>query len=93
MSAFAKGEPVTTPEERMGPVTLPAEHKEKVVTQPKEAKAPFVPPREVNITKSERVKIPAPPLVGKQGAVEKCPPPKPVEERQQVSDTKEKDKD
>ena len=82
---------VQPPTENKVPVTLPAERREQL-TQPKETKVAFVPPREVHITKTERVKIPAPPLVGKHGADEKGPPPKPVEERQQVSDTKNKDK-
>ena len=77
----------------MGPVTLPAEHKEKMVTQSKEAKAPFVPPREVNITKPERVKVPAPPLVGRQGAAEKGPPPRPVNESKYKGEVKDTPKE
>jgi hypothetical protein len=60
----------------------------------------------VPVTQPERVKIPAPPLVGKQGAADKGPPPQPANERknkdevkdtppkenQPASNTKDKDK-
>jgi hypothetical protein len=83
-------EPVPAPEEHKGPVTQPSEHKEPVpapaehkeqVTQPKDTNTPVVPPREVNRTQPERVKVPAPPIVGRQGAAEKGPPPRPANER------------
>jgi hypothetical protein len=83
--------PVTTPAEHKGPVTSPAEHKEQV-TQPKETKTQFVPPREVQITKPERVKVPAPPIVGKQGANKKSPPPRPVNERTYKGEVKDTSK-
>jgi hypothetical protein len=82
-------EPVPAPEEHKGPATQPSEHKEPVpppaehkeqVTQPKDTNTPVVPPREVHITQPERVKVPAPPIVGKQDAAEKGPPPRPVNE-------------
>jgi hypothetical protein len=72
-------QPVTTPTEHGGPMTPPAGH-EQQATQPNETKTPFVPPREVHITQPERVKVPAPPLVGRQGATKKSPPPRPVNE-------------
>jgi hypothetical protein len=75
--------PVTTPVERRGSVTSPAEN-QKQVTQAKETKTPTVQPREVQITQPERVKVPTPPVVGKQGAAVKNPPPQPVNERKDV---------
>ena len=72
-------EPVTTPTEQRGPVTSPTGH-EKQVTQPNQTKTPYVQPREVQITQPERVKVPAPPIVGRQSAVKKSPPPRPVNE-------------
>ena len=96
--------PVSQPAEHKGPVTQPAEHKEPVsapaehkgpVTQPADHTPAFVSPREVRATNSEKVKIPKSPVVGKSvdsGKSEVGPPSKPVEEHQQVDDTKDKNK-
>jgi hypothetical protein len=97
-------EPVSAPAENKGPVTQPSEHKEPVsapvenkdsVTKPADNSPAVVSPREVRVTKPEKVKIPKPPVVGESadsGKSEAGPPPKPVEERKQVDDTKDKDK-
>ena len=69
-----------TPVEHKGSVTPPAAGKEQVTQPPRETKTKFVPPGEVHITKPERVKVPAPPIVGRQVAAEKSPPPQPVSE-------------
>ncbi len=94
-------EPVSQPEEHKGPVTQPSEHKEPV-SRPEEHKGPVTQPadhtpapREVRATKPEKVKIPKSPVVGKSvdsGKSEVGPPSKPVEEHQQVDDTKNKNK-
>jgi hypothetical protein len=73
-------ETTTTTPERKTPVRQPAERKEKV-TEPVETRDTVVPPREVPITKPERVKVPAPPIVSKENAAEKAPPPRPDKER------------
>ena len=77
--------PVATPQERKAPVvTPPVERKEKErVTAPEENRAPFVPPRQVHINKPEKVKVPNPPVVGKQTKAEKGPPPNPDGERRE----------
>jgi len=80
--------PITTIPERKGPVAPPAERKEQV-TQPAENKVPFVPPRQVHITRPEKVKVPTPPIVGRQGTGEKDPPPRPVNERKDKGDIKD----
>ncbi len=54
---------------------------------------PNVQPREVHVTQPERVKVPTPPIVAKQGAAVKNPPPQPVNERKDkavVTDTQKK---
>ena len=81
-------EPMITAPERKGQVAQPAERKEKVA-QPVETRAPFVPPRQVNINKPEKVKIPAPPIVGKQDKAEKGPPPQPDNERKDKGNVKD----
>jgi hypothetical protein len=73
----------------------PTERKE-VVTPATEHKAPFVPPREVHVTQPERVKIPAPPIVGRQArqdAVEKGPPARPADEQKHKAEVKAETKD
>ncbi|MFZ0035553.1 MAG: hypothetical protein WAK60_11285 [Sedimentisphaerales bacterium] len=85
-------EPIATPAEHKGPVTPPAEHKEQV-TQPRDTNTPSAPPREVHITKPERVKVPAPPVVGKQGAADKGPPPRPANERKDKGEVKDMPKE
>ena len=76
---------VTPAIEPKGPVTPVVEPK-GVVTPAAEHTPAIVPPRDVNLTKSERVKMPVPPPVvgkpGKSGDVENGPPPPPVEEKQ-----------
>jgi hypothetical protein len=90
-------ENVTQPTERKGTVTQPSEHKETVthVTQPADNTPAFVPPRNVRATGSDRVKISNPPIVGKSANSDKSnagpPPSKPVEERKQVDDSRNKD--
>jgi hypothetical protein len=88
---------VTPPVERKGPEVIPqpehkgtehtappVEHKEKQrVAPPAETKAPFVPPRQVHITKPEKVKVPTPPIVGEKAKAEKGPPPNPADERKE----------
>jgi hypothetical protein len=52
----------------------------------------FVPPREVRVTKPERVKIPASPIVGKSeesGNTDQSPPPGPADEHKRKSDAKD----
>jgi hypothetical protein len=85
-------EPVTTPAEHKSSVTLPIERKEQVA-QPKETKTTFVPPREVPITQPERVKVPVPPVVGKQGAPEKDSPPQPTNEHNYKGNVKDTPKE
>jgi hypothetical protein len=80
-------EATTTTQKRKTPVTAPAERKEQV-TQPAETKEPFVPPREVRVTQPERVKVQAPPIVGKESAAEKAPP-RPDNERKDRGDVKD----
>ena len=97
-------EQVTAPEQK-GPMTSPVERKGQG-NQPKETKPQFVPPAEVRVTKPERVKVPTPPIVGKQVAAVKSPPARPTNERalkghvkdapknnQGTSNTKDKTKD
>jgi hypothetical protein len=76
--------PVTPPAEHKEPVTLPTEH-EGPVTPAAEHTPALVPPREVHLTKPERVKIPVPPpIVGKSGTrgdVKEGPPPRPTDEQ------------
>jgi hypothetical protein len=86
-------EPTTVTQERKAPVTVPAERKDKV-TQPVEVKDTIVPPRDVPITRPERVKVPTPPIVGKENSAQKAPPPRPDNEhkdRGQVNDTPNRD--
>ena len=85
---IARKESVTSTPERKAPVVPPADHKEPA-TQPVEAKPPFVPPREVRVTQPERVKVPAPPIVGKERAAEKGPPPRPDNERKDKGEVKD----
>jgi len=96
---------VQPPMERKGPVTPPTEHKEPVspltehkgsVTLPAEHTPPFVSPREVRVTKPEKVKIPKSPIVGKPADSRKSeagPPANPDKEHQRTGDAKDKDKD
>lgn len=93
-------EPAPSPVEHKGPVTTPREHKEPV-TSPVEHKGPVKAsgenpsrsaPREVHITKPERVKVPAPPIVGKSKSwisTEKGPPPRPTDEQKPKAKVKE----
>jgi hypothetical protein len=84
-------EPLTPPTERKGPVTPPTELKEPRTT-PSERNPTFVPPREVRVTKPERVKIPASPIVGKSaesGNTDQSPPPGPADEHKRKSDAKD----
>ena len=74
-----KTQPITTPEQKYSK-TPPGRQKEQM-TQPNEPKNPIISPGEVQMTKPERVKVPAPPIVGKQGAAEKSMPPQPANER------------
>ncbi len=77
--------------EHKGAVTPLTEHRE-VVTTATEHKAPFVPPREVHLARLERVKIPAPPIVGRQGildAIKKGPPPRPADEQKHKVEAKD----
>jgi hypothetical protein len=95
-------ESISLPAEHKGPVTIPSEHKQisapqehKVsVTQPTDNTPAFVPPRNVRVTQSEKVKIPNSPIVGKSASSDKSnagPPSRPVEERKQVDDSRNKD--
>ncbi|MGB8657931.1 MAG: hypothetical protein WCE90_09130 [Candidatus Zixiibacteriota bacterium] len=84
--------PVTTPTEHKGPLTPLAQHEQQVI-QPKETQTPFVPPREIHITQPERVKVPAPPLVGRQSSAEKSPPPRPVDEGRYQGEVREAPKE
>ena len=75
-------EPVTPPKETRGPVTPPDTHR-GTGTPPAGDTPRLVPPRDVHLTRPERVKIPAPPIVGKpdvRGPVEKGPPDRPADE-------------
>jgi hypothetical protein len=82
-----KARPTMTPNNK-GPVTSPAQPKEQI-TQPK-TNPELVPPGKGRMTQPERVKVPPSPIVAKQSAAEKNPPPQPVNERkykQQSNDT------
>ena len=81
-------EPVMTPEEHRvyapppehaTPPAPPPGHEERFI-QPRETPIPFIPPHEVHITRPERVRIPAPPFVGRQNAGGNPPPPRPMDE-------------
>jgi hypothetical protein len=88
------------PTERKEPVTAPTppaavEHKAPATAVTGHTSG-FVAPRELNMTKSETVKIPKPPIVGKPATDSKreAPAPaKPTQERQTQRDTKGKDTD
>ena len=85
--------PVMQPTEHKGPVSQPAERKGSV-NQPADNAPAFVSPRNVRATKSEKVKVPQSPIVGKSVNSDKSnasPPSKPVEERQRANDTGNKD--
>jgi hypothetical protein len=89
---------IPPPAEHKEPVvTPPAEHKEPVVTPPAGHTPVLVPPRQVNLTRPEVVKMPVPPPVvgrpGKSGDVEKGPPPSPIEEQSHKTDAKSPPKD
>ena len=86
-------ETVKPPQERRTTVAPPAEHRETV--QPPQAPGTrktepssqrdhaFVPAREAPVSRPERVKIPAPPVVGKAGVsgiFRKSPPSRPLDE-------------
>jgi hypothetical protein len=86
-------EQVTTTTENKNAVTPTAGRKEQVIQPTKETNTSFVPPREVHITKPERVKVPTPPLVGKQGVAEKGPPPRPVSESKYKGEVKDTPKE
>jgi hypothetical protein len=80
------------PAEHRGPVTPPTEREGRV--RPAEENTPaLVPPREVHLTKPERVKIPVPPpIVGKPGTpgdVKKGPPPRPTDEQKLKTEAKD----
>jgi len=81
-------ETVTSPAERKQPVTPPSEQHGQ--TPPSTERKPPTPPpshQENNATKSERVNIPSPPIVGKQeGIFNKTSPSQPTDE--QKTDTK-----
>ena len=79
-SSPARQETIQPPTGQRGTVTPPSERKEPVT-----AKAQ----REVHVIQPERVKVPPPPIVGKQGAAEKSPPPRPLNERKNVGEVKE----
>jgi len=85
---------VTPPTERKEPVAPVKEQRKDKVTPSEEQSPVFVSPRDVRATKSEKVKISKPPIVGKQVSDKKevGPPPDPAQERQQKGDNKEKDK-
>ena len=74
-----------SPGERQQPMAPPHEVKKNPAVT--ERAAPAHSPREVKVTQPERVKIPAPPIVGRQapasGAVKRTLPPQPTEERKQ----------
>jgi hypothetical protein len=72
---------VTPPAERKQPVTPSSEQRGQ--TPPStERKTPGPSPQENNVTKSERVNIPSPPIVGKQeGIFNKTSPSQPADER------------
>ncbi|HWR81738.1 MAG TPA: hypothetical protein VN285_00390 [Candidatus Deferrimicrobium sp.] len=70
---------VQSPTEQKGPVMSPGERKGQV-TQSGETKTQTVPQREVRITQPERVKVPAPPIIGKKTGAMKTPP-QPANER------------
>jgi hypothetical protein len=94
---------VTQPSEHKETVAQPAEHKESVTApaehkvsaaKPAENAPAFVPPRKVRATGSEKVTIPKSPVVGKFVSSDKSnagPPSRPVEERKQVDDSRNKD--
>jgi hypothetical protein len=97
-------ESVTAPAERKGSVTQPTENKQisapqehKVsVTQQADNAPAFVPPRKVRATGSEKVTIPKSPVEGKSVSSDKSnagPPSKPTEERKQVDDSRDNNKD
>lgn len=74
-------------------VTPPAEQKEPVT--PPARKPGVVAPREVRVTRPEKVRIPKPPIVGKSPDSRKpdlAPPPKPEDERRSEADTKGRQK-
>jgi len=93
-------EPAPASVERKSPVTAPtvsrpAEGKDSATART-ERTSPLVSPRELKVTKPETVKIPKPPIVGKAATENKrevSPPPKPVQERQSLRDTRAKDTD
>jgi hypothetical protein len=73
---------VQPPTEHIGTVTQPTEHKE-LVSPSTESKTTFVPPREVHLTRPERVNIPSPPIADRQGMLNifrKSPPSRPANE-------------
>jgi hypothetical protein len=87
-------EPVTPTTERKGPVTPPVETKGP--TEHIDSKTTAAPPREVRVTKPERVKVPPTTVVGKpeSGSVDKTPPRRPVEEQKDaVKDSRDDAKD
>jgi hypothetical protein len=85
-------EAVTPPTEHEAPVTRAAERKEAVTPAAEQTPA-LVPPREVHLTKPERVKIPVPPPVvgkpGTRGDVKEAPPPRPTDEQKLKTDAKD----
>jgi hypothetical protein len=83
-------EVVTQPPARKD-VVKPTDRKE-LVTRSVEQKSPFVPAREVHLAKPERVKIPPPPIVARQGildAFKKGPPPRPADEQKHKAEAKD----
>jgi hypothetical protein len=103
-STSAGQKTIQPPTEHKGPVTPltghkelappPAEHKDSV-TPPTEHTSPLVSPREVRVTKPEKVKIPKSPIVGKPadlGKSEAGPPPNPDKEHPQTDNTRDRDK-
>ncbi len=85
---------VTPPTERKEPAAPVKEQRKDTVTPSAEQNPVFVSPREVQATKAEKVKISKPPIVGKQISDKKevGPPSNPAQERQQVGDTRDKEK-
>lgn len=84
---------MTPPAEQKGQAPPPSEHKEQMAP-PSERKPATVPSGEAGRNEPDRVKIPSPPITGKQGGFSffrKGPPSKPADEQKtEVRETRGK---